>query len=662
MVVSKFSLNFESLTRQKNSFMGEMNVVLPKSQEEVQDFVRRLLNDTRALEKMLYDDLFENEIMHIGAEQEMNLIDAHLKPANLNMDVLAAIDDEMFTTELARFNLECNVDPRIFEGSCISDMEKDIIRLLKKAKKVAKKFECELILTGILPTIRKSDLSFDSLTPVPRYRALMDAILHLRGEASMSLNISGTDELRTIHDSPMLEACNTGFQVHLQVRPDDFVSKYNIAQAICGPALATAINSPLLFGKRLWQETRIALFQQSVDTRATKEHLRDRSPRVMFGNRWVKNSIMDIYKEDIMRFRVLLSNVSKEDSLKILAEGKIPALSALSVHNGTIYRWNRPCYGNTGEKPHLRIENRVLPAGPTVADEMANTALWLGLLNGMADVYPDITKILDFDDAKSNFFAASRHGLDSKFTWINGMKISAGELLTKELIPIAREGLKKQKIKKKDIDRYMEMIEGRIETGQTGAQWAMSSFSKIVKDSSKDQALLAITAATLKLQAEETPVHKWPLATTADLEGSEFYAMSVEEFMNTDLFTVEPDDILDLVVEMMNSERLKYIPVEDKNGHMMGLVTSSKTLRHYRGSHLWEPDQTTPVRDIMIKNPITIGPNESISTALETMQKNSIGCLPVVEGTDLVGIITEQDFLKITLHLLNRLKKKSRGK
>ncbi len=634
-----------------------MNVVLPKSKKEVQEFVQRLLNDTKALEKMLFERMFEEEIMHIGAEQEMNLIDAHLKPANLSMDVLEALNDELYTTELARFNMECNVEPRVFEGSCISDMEKDILRLLKKARKTAKQFNAEIILTGILPTIRKSDLTYDDLTPLPRYRALMDAILELRGEGSMPLNITGTDELRTLHDSPMLEACNTGFQVHMQVSPDDFTSKYNIAQAICGPALATAINSPLLFGKRLWHETRIALFQQSIDTRITKEHLRDRSARVMFGHSWVRKSILDIYKEDIMRFRVLLSNNSKEDSLKTLQEGKVPALSALSVHNGTIYRWNRPCYGNAGDKPHLRIENRVLPAGPTVGDEMANAALWLGLLNGMTDHYPDITKVLDFDDAKSNFFSASRHGLDAKFTWVDGKKITAGELLQKELIPIAREGLKKQKIKKKDIDRYMSMIEGRIDTGKTGSQWALNSFSKISKKASKDQALLAITAATLKHQKEEKPVHTWPLAELDDLEGSEFYAMSVEEFMNTDLFTVQPDDILDLVVEMMNTQKLRYVPVEDENGHLMGLVTSSKTLRHYRGSHLWDPKKPLPVRDIMITNPITIGPDESIRSALEIMKTHGIGCLPVLEGNELVGIITEQDFLNITLHLLGRLKK-----
>jgi len=644
--------------------MGVQNVVLPKNKKDEQEFVKYLLRDTQALEKMLMEQLFETDTIRIGAEQEFNLIDEHYKPSCTNLEVLKKLNNPLFTTELARFNLECNIDPVEFKGKCLTKVEKQINQLLNKARKVAQGFGDDIILSGILPTIRKSDVNLDNITPVTRYKALMNAILKMRGEGSMSLNIEGVDEMKTTHSSPMVESSNTGFQVHLQVKPDEFAPRYNIAQAICGPALAMAVNSPLLFGKRLWHETRIALFQQAVDTRTAHIHLRDRSPRVMFGNDWVKKSIMEIYKEDIMRFRVLLSATDYEDSLKTVIDGEIPSLFALLVHNSTVYRWNRPCYGVAGGVAHLRIENRVLPAGPTVVDEMANAALWLGLLNGMGDHYPDITKVMEFDDAKDNFFKACRQGMDTSFTWINQKKISAKELMLKELLPIAKEGLLKNKVDKNDVDRYFNILEERASTGKTGASWVLDSYNKIAKKHSKDEAILAVTACTLVNQKTEAPAHTWPLASIEHIEGSEYSTLTVESFMTTDLFTVYKDDILDLAAEMMNTQRLRYIPVEDEDGCLVGLLTSSLLMRHYNRNYFWDSKDTPLVKDIMIKNPFTISGAEPISKALELMQENNVGSLPVVEGKDktLMGIIMEQDFLKITGRLLKQKKKNQKKK
>ncbi len=634
--------------------MGEQNVILPRSQKDIQNFTKLLLNDTQALEKMLFDQLFELKPIRIGAEQEFNLIDKHFKPACLNLEVLEKINDELFTTELARFNLECNIPPLEFKGTCLTDMEKTIKGLLSKVQSVAAEFDTDIIMTGILPTIRKSDVKLSNITPIPRYKALMEAILNLRGESSLPLNIRGIDELMMRHSSPMIEASNTGFQVHLQVTPDDFPLKYNIAQAIAGPAMAAATNSPLLFGKRLWKETRIALFQQSVDTRVTKDHLRDRNARVMFGNDWVRKSILEIYREDIMRFRILLSTTLGKDSLKVLEKGGIPDLKALQVHNSTVYRWNRPCYGVAGGKPHLRIENRVLPAGPTVLDEMANASLWLGLLNGMSSEYPDLIERMDFADAKANFLKVCRNGLDVTFTWLNGKKYNAADLMKNELIPLAKEGLKKQKINPKDINRYMDVLEGRIETRKTGSQWMLDSYSKLLKTTTKDEAILAITASTLKNQKTEEPVHKWPYATVSDLEGSEFSSITVESFMTTDLLTVQKKDIIDLAVEMMSNGRIRYIPVEDENGCLVGLLTSNRIIRYFSKKHIYKRKMVL-VEDIMIKKPFTISPDETIENALKIMETKVIGSLPVVQGDQLVGIIMEQDFLKISSRLLNRL-------
>jgi len=397
--------------------MGEERVRLPNSREESQDFLKALLRDVRAMEKMLTEDWFEEQTIRIGAEQELCLIDRNGKPMPVALELLRILDDSDFTTELARFNLETNLDPLPFEGSCLSALEQNILTKLDIARQKIRTIDGQIALAGVLPTVRKSDLDVSNITPLPRYHALCDAINKLRGD-TYDLRIQGTDELLMQFDTPLLEACNTGFQVHLQVAPSEFVNKYNIAQAIAGPVLAGAVNSPLLFGKRLWSETRIALFHQSVDTRKVQDHLRESSPRVTFGNQWLKESILEIYREDIARYRVILSANVKEDVEALMEQGIAPQLMALQVHNGTVYRWNRPCYGINGGKPHLRIENRVFPSGPTVTDEIANAAFWLGLLNGLGNHYADITEHLDFEDARMNFFAASKMGLDTTFTLV----------------------------------------------------------------------------------------------------------------------------------------------------------------------------------------------------------------------------------------------------
>ncbi|MDH5399584.1 MAG: glutamate-cysteine ligase family protein, partial [Cyclobacteriaceae bacterium] len=431
--------------------MGSLDVKLISTQKQLNAFTKCLLRDVQALEMMLEGGMISDEPIMIGVEQELCLVDKHYKPAPLAMEVLDMIDDPAFTTELAKFNLEINLDPLLFEGNSFSVMEKTIKNKLSKFEKVAEKLDIDYIMTGILPTLRKFDLEIENLTPLNRYYALIKAIGNMRGKL-YELRIKGIDELNLKHDSAMLESCNTSFQVHLQVKPDEFVDKYNLAQLLTAPVMAISSNSPLLFGKRLWSETRIALFQQTVDTRLTSEHLRDRSPRVMFGNKWVKNSILEIYREDIVRYRVLLMTGQEEDCLRKLEEGITPRLSALTIHNSTVYRWNRPCYGvGPDGKPHLRIENRALPAGPTVLDEVANAAFWLGLMNAYGDHYPQIQKVMDFDDAKSNFITTAFKGMASELKWIGNRKVAVTDLIKEELIPIAREGLEKNGIVKEDI-------------------------------------------------------------------------------------------------------------------------------------------------------------------------------------------------------------------
>mgnify|MGYP003639109888 CR=1 FL=1 len=635
--------------------MGEQRVKLAKTNKQVQDFMKNVLKDLRALKKMLDEEWFETDTIRIGAEQELCLIDQNAKPFFDAGGVLEKLggESENFTTEFAKFNLEINVNPPLeFKGNALSQMEQNLQRNVERVRSAATELGAEVLLTGILPTIRKADVSMDSLTPIPRYKALCDAIDNMRGK-EYELRIQGMDELLMKFDTPMLEGCNTGFQVHLQIKPDEFVSKYNVAQAITAPVLASAVNSPLFLGKRLWAETRIALFHQSVDTRGVGDHIRDSSPRVMFGTEWLKDSILDIYKEDISRFRVLLSSDIVEDTDELLKNGVPPELMALKVHNGTVYRWNRPCYGVAGGKPHLRIENRVLPSGPTVIDEMANTAFWLGLLNGFEDEYSDITKELGFDDARMNFFAASKMGLDTKFEWTKGRKVTAKDLILDELLPIAKSGLEKVSIDKSDIDTYLSVIEDRVESAQTGAYWVVKSYSNLIKENNKEHSVSAITTSMLKNQKKGEPVHKWGLARVQDMDNWKPSSLLVEEFMTTDLFTARKEDLIEFTGNLMDWRKIRYIPIEDDQKHLVGLISMRMILREYSKAVTEDIEIVNrPISEFMIHNPITIHPEASIIEAMNIMQDQKIGCLPVVKNSRLVGIITEGNYMNITRRLL----------
>ena len=643
--------------------MGEAKVKIVRDQKQMQHFVRQLLSDVEALEFMLDNDWFESDIMRIGAEQEMCIVDKDtFKPACINMEVLEKMKEwEWVTTELAQFNLETNLTPLEFVGNCLSELEKENAEGLEKIRHVLKDFNAEVVLTGILPTLRKFDLDMKNLTPKPRYLALMESIKEhsLRGEEHFELRLDGIDELHIRHDSPLLEACNTSFQVHLQVAPKDFVKMYNISQMLAAPMISIAANSPMVFGRRLWHETRIALFQQSLDTRTSHEHLRERSPRVSFGKDWLHESILEIYKEDIARFRVLLGDVIEEDSLELVAKKITPKLRALQIHNSTVYRWNRPCYGiSPNGKPHLRIENRVLPAGPSVVDSTANAAFWLGLMIGFANKYDDVRKVISFEDIRDNFDKAAKFGFDTKYTWFHDKKVGPRELILEELLPIAREGLQSRGVDEADISKYLGIIEERAKHHMTGARWQLRAFTKLVKEVTVDEAVTTMTSAIVKNQWQQKPVHTWELPEADALETYHPSKLFVEEFMQTDLFTVQRDDIIEFVAQMMDWRKIRYMPVENAQGKLVGLITSRLLLRHYtHSSKLLKKTQMT-VNDIMIASPKTVTPKVTLLDALNIMRESRIGCLPVVnDENELIGIITEMDYLRISVRLMEKADK-----
>lgn len=641
--------------------MGEQKVSLLTDQAQMHRFVRSLLNDVQALQYMIQEDWFEKGITRIGAEQEMALVNARtFKPSTNAMEALDTMKNYPWVeTELAKFNLETNMTPRVLKGKCFSQMEKENLTNLNKIRAKLKKLDTKLILTGILPTLRKPDLELHNLTPKKRYAALMSAInQQLIGE-SFELRLTGIDELLVRHESPLIEACNTSFQVHLQVEPDEFVKMYNISQAITAPIMAIAANSPIVFGRRLWHESRIALFQQALDTRTTHNHMRERYPRVSFGSDWLRDTVLNIHREDIARFRVLISGDIEEQSIDLIHAGQVPKLRALQVHNSTVYRWNRPCYGiSKNGKPHLRIENRVLPAGPTVIDEIANAALWIGAMVAYGKRYKDISKHISFDDVRDNFGKAARFGIDSNFTWFKDQKISACELVKKEILPAARRGLASFGVDKGDIKRYLDIIEERADHHMNGARWQLRAYSKLIKETNQDEATSVLTATIIQNQEQEIPGHKWKMPELSDLKEYRPSKITVEEFMTTDLFTVQKDDIIGLVAEMMDWRKIRYTPVEDTKGNLVGLVSIRLLLRHLIKHPKLSADSVL-VKDVMIEKPRTISPEATILEAMEMMRKYKLGCFPVVKGKELIGLITEMDFLRVSGRLIERLEEES---
>ncbi len=630
--------------------MGQHDVTPELDPAAIRAFTKSLLSDLRALEQILESDAIESGIRRFGAEQELILVDRAWRPAPIAIELLEELDDPRYTTELARFNLEINLDPVPIGGDAFAQVEAHLNELVGRVGDLAREREASVALTGILPTLSKSDLSLDNITPRARYYALNEATTRMRG-GPYRLQIEGTDELRIEHESVMLEACNTSFQIHFQVDAADFPLYYNIAQAIAAPVLAAAVNSPLLFGKRLWRETRIALFQQSVDTRSATPHIRDLSSRVRFGEKWIARSVLEVFQEDVARFRVLMATQIDEDPFEVLASGSIPSLKALQLHNSTVYRWNRPCYGIAQGRPHLRIECRALPAGPSIPDEVANGAFWVGLMVGMAAEYGDITHLMDFDDAKANFLAAARHGLKTGFTWLKGGSPSAPELILGELLPLARHGLRSAGVRGADIDRYCGIIEARVASARTGARWLVESLAAMKDSGIRSERLAALTAAIVNRQKSGRPGHEWELATLDEAGDWRGNYLRVEQYMITDLFTVREDELVDFVAFLMDRKQIRHVMVEDNEHKLVGIVSYRSLIRLMARQGVSDYPMV-PVREIMEPNPITIAPETPSTDAMELMHRKRVSALPVVKNGKLVGLVNEASFIEVARGLL----------
>lgn len=615
--------------------MGELNVKKLSAPSDRIEYIAQLVGDIEAMDRMLKEGKFEKAPLHVGAEQEFCLVNEIWNPSDKADEVLHELNDPHFTNELTRYNLEINLEPHLLEGTCFSELHKQLNELLLKAKEAAAKYGNKVILTGILPTIDTPFLGLDYMTPLKRYRVLNDAIKSIRKE-DIELHIKGVDEVNLHHDTILYEGCNTSFQAHLQIDPDDFANTYNWAQAIAGPVLSVCTNSPLLLGKELWEETRIALFTQSVDTRASTFILNEKESRVGFGSHWICGSAADFFKDGIIQFRSLITTEFESDSLSQLDAGTIPKLKALNLHNGTIYKWNRVCYGLTDGKPHIRIENRYLPSGPTTDDEIANMMLWVGIMQGRPAEFDEIHKVMDFANIKSNFFNAARYGMAAQFYW-NEELISSQDLLLNHLLPMAFRGLYSMGVAPRDVEHYLSIIERRIRTNN-GSRWMIEAYRKLKRQHSVPDALKILVATMYQRKEKRYTVDAWQYP-----RGNEYIVPPetrvVRDFMTSRIFTAQEKDSAQLVLKMMEWKHIHHAPILDSNQDLTGLLTWTD-VSHY----LDEPEELKKsIKELMQTDLITVTADTSLAEAKSLMDSNNIHCLPVVSGTKLVGIITSND-------------------
>lgn len=632
--------------------MGEQNIVEGASEKVRQDFMKSLLEEVRALEAMLEKGMVETGVSRIGAEQEMFLINHAHQPAPTALQVLEKLGDKRFTHELGLFNLEANLSVQELKSDCLSRMEAEAQEVYAKAREAAHQCDSEIALVGILPTLTMKNLGIESMVPIPRYHALNKAFMELRGH-NLHFAINGMDQLVVNHDNLMLEACNTSFQVHFQVSPGDFARLYNIAQVVTGPLLAAAVNSPILLGKRLWHETRISVFEYSVDARSTTHQARGLKPRVHFGNHWVDASVTEIFKEDIARFRVLLTTETEDDPLAMVAQGIAPKLKALCLHNGTVYRWNRACYGVHNGIPHLRIENRVIPAGPTILDEIANTAFFVGMMAGMSKKYKDIREEITFQDIKANFQAAARAGIRAQMNWFGDTHMPVRTLILDELLPLAESGLQDYGVNQQDIDKYLGVLRERVSTRRNGARWALESLQEMKDKGTEDQRMRCLVSSMVKQQITGRPISEWVLAEYCEEQGWRESYLKVSQFMTTDLYTVRPDDIVDFAATLMDWRHVRHIPVEGDDGALVGVVSHRSLLRLMAEGRVGG-EHKVAVREVMNPDPVTIDSDATTVDAIRLMRKAKVACLPVVEQGKLLGLVTEHDLIVVASHLLER--------
>jgi gamma-glutamyl:cysteine ligase YbdK (ATP-grasp superfamily) len=461
-------------------------------------------------DRMLRDARFADEPQQVGLEVEFNLVDEAGCASMRNAEVLAAIADPRWGPELGLFNVEVNLAPRPLAGDALGDLEHHLASSFRCADQRAQQLGVRLAMIGILPSLAEHDVTEKAMSPNPRYRLLNEQICAARGE-EVRICIEGPDRLLAYVDSIMPEAACTSVQCHLQVSPETFGSYWNAAQAVAGVQVALGANSPYLFGRELWRETRITLFEQATDTRSEELQAQGVRPRVWFGERWI-TSVFDLFEENLRYFPALLPLCEDDDPEIQLERGVTPTLAELTLHNGTVYRWNRPVYAVEDGEPHLRVENRVLPAGPTPADVIANAAFYYGLVHMLAEAERPVWTQMSFAAARDNLIEAARRGIDASVYWPGLGEVPVAELTLRRLLPLAREGLRRRGVSDRHAGRLLGIIEQRCLAGRTGATWQTEVVRSLEERGlDRDRALQEMTRRYLELMNSGEPVHTWPV-------------------------------------------------------------------------------------------------------------------------------------------------------
>ncbi|MEW2392690.1 glutamate--cysteine ligase [Streptomyces venezuelae] len=468
------------------------------------------------LERMLAEERFDRPKNLMGMEIELNLVGPDGLPRMLNAQVLERIASRDFQTELGMFNLEVNIAPHRLGGRVLDRLAEELRTGLNYAHRKATELSAGIVMIGILPTLNRADLVSANLSDVDRYALLNDQIVAARGE-HFALDIQGVERLTCTSTSIAPEAACTSVQLHLQVTPGRFADVWNAAQAIAAAQIAVGANAPFLFGRELWRESRPPLFLQSTDTRPPELQAQGVRPRTWFGERWITEPL-ELFEENLRYFPALLPLMEEEDPLGVLDAGGVPRLGELVLHNGTVYRWNRPVYGIADGVPHLRVENRVLPAGPTITDVIANAAFYYGLVRALAEEARPVWSRLPFETAARNFDVACRHGIDATLQWprrgrLGGTaEVAAVDLVRDELLPLAAAGLDAWGVEPADRDLYLGVIEERCRRRVNGASWQATTYHRALDGGmSREEALAATTKRYSELMHTGEPVHTWPV-------------------------------------------------------------------------------------------------------------------------------------------------------
>jgi hypothetical protein len=489
--------------------MGEEVAATVFSREDRQRYRAKVHRCLDVFARMLAANAFDFKEPTTGTEIELNLVDDNGDPSMRSAEILDVIDDPDFQTELGQFNLEINVRPRPLDRMSLSELETELRAQLNSAEAKARSVGAGLVMIGILPTLFPEHVTAEAITASPRYALLDQQILAARGE-DLHLDIRGIEDLDTYASTIAPEAACTSAQLHVQVDPENFAAYWNAAQCLAGVQVALAANSPFFLGRELWRESRIAFFTQATDTRSVELKAQGVRPRVWFGERFV-TSVFDLFEENLRYFPALLPVIDDEDPVEIFEAGGTPSLAELRLHNGTVYRWNRPVYAVVGDRPHLRVENRVLPAGPTVVDIVANGAFYYGALKSLAESERPLWSQMSFNAASDNFTEGATKGIDADLYWPGLGEVPVTELVLRRLLPLARQGLSDWGVDSSVSDRLLGIVEQRCTSARNGAVWQVEYVHRQEdRGADRHEALRRMTHAYAGLMHENLPVHTWP--------------------------------------------------------------------------------------------------------------------------------------------------------